>query len=499
MQALEILEETFTDTRHWAAIDERPSLAPLPAFPLQAMPGILKPMTAEISESAQIQPEAAGLTLLITGGAAIGREHVFSVKRGLETRANIFGLVFIERAGRKSSAFTPALAPVYKWISERRPDYQAALSRLKLKQKTRDNLESKLTTPDGKDKTHFKRQYEEIRAEIARDEAELRDPGFITDDCTPEGLYSVFERCSGQAAIFSDDGRQFAKILSGKYTGGESAEEIHLRGYDCKAPIIKSRAKSSGMIEQPFEDALVFLQTDFLAKLAESEDLFSSGFMSRCLFCYPDPIAGTRLYSEREISRHIFRQYAETITGLLERNYSTSSGDDKEYSLDPDAKSAWIDFYNENERAIRPDGGELYGMADLATRYPEFARKLALICSVIEGRDTVSPADMSRAITLVRYYGIHAARVFAVMRKISLPEDARRTLQAIKRHQLKTFTARDLHRATGMETDAAIEGIQTLEIKGYCRPTAKQPEPDGAGRRPSPTYETNPQVFEKTI
>jgi hypothetical protein len=75
MNALTILETEFVEpAREWPEISTQTALKPLPVFPLDAMPGILQAMTTEISESVQVQPESAGLALLIIAAAAAGRE-----------------------------------------------------------------------------------------------------------------------------------------------------------------------------------------------------------------------------------------------------------------------------------------------------------------------------------------------------------------------------------------------------------------------------------------
>ena len=494
--ALAIMEDSFLEpVREWPEISKHTALKPLSVFPLDAMPGILQAMTKEISESVQVQPESAGLALLTIAAAAAGRENIYSIKQGLDTRPNLFVLVFVERGGRKSSLYAPGMAPVFKWITDHLPDYRKAMSRYYLKLRERESLDVKICRLGNSTGAADELRRETLQGEIDRMKEDLRDPAFIADDCTPEGLFELFDRTQGQVAIFTDDGRTFAKILKGIYNGGESREDLHLRGFDCKNPIVKHRAgKPSAIIPKPFENALVMLQTDFLHKLAESEDLFQSGYMSRCIFCYPDSMAGTRGYTEREISETVARQYSELITSLLNQNYYRRIDNDKVFQLDPEAKSLWIEFYNRIETAIG-EGGELSRMADIAIRFPEFCRKFALLMPIVEGRDTITGADMARAITLTEYFQIHAERSFSVMKIISLPDEARRTLKAIKNKQLNEFTSREVQRHTGMTAEQSENGIIALVSRNYCRLKAEQPEAQGAGRNPSPVYESNPEIW----
>jgi hypothetical protein len=500
MTASQFAKDEFVEDQavEWPEINTNPALKPLPDFPLDAMPGILKDMTTEISESVQIAPEVAALILLTITGAAAGRENVFSIKDGVETRPNIYGLIFVERGGRKSSSYTPALKPVYNWISNRQQDYKRKLSHYCLKQKERDSCESKIVkfeTKSKDNKADAQTAYNRLQDEIEEMKEDLRDPAFIADDTTPEGFFELFERCQGQGAIFSDDGRSFVKILKGLYSGGESREEFHLRGFDCNNPMIKHRAgKAAVIIEKPFESALIMLQVDFLTKLAESEDLFQSGFISRWLFCFPDSLVGTRFYSEREISKTISMQYEDLITGLLDQNYSRKINNDQIYAIDPAAKELWIEFNNQTEKAGGP-GGDFHEMLDIAIRFRDFARKLALIMAITEERGTITPQDMERAILLTRYYATHAERSFAVMKKISLPNEARRVLRTITRNQYREFSLRDIERAAHMTAAEAEVAISILSSRHYVRAITRQDEGRRTGRKPSATYETNPEVL----
>ena len=138
-------------------------------------------------------------------------------------------------------------------------------------------------------------------------------------------------------------------------------------------------------------------------------------------------------------------------------------------------------------------------MAAIAVRYPEFCRKFALISAICErirrGSATVTEEDMTRAILLTEYYSKHAERAFSVMKDISLPTEAQRVLRAITRNQLREFSLRDIERTTGMTAAEAESGIDLLASRNYVRKKKDQAAHEGAGRKASATYETNPETF----
>lgn len=497
-KALDIIKAEFVEEEalEWPAIDERPALTPLPIFPINSMPEPLKQMVIETAASVQVAIEVVALTILIITGFAAGRENVFSIKPGLETRPNLFGLVFVERGGRKSASYAPILKPVYQWITNKLHDYKQALNSLRLKQKERDSLEAIMTNgkvkPDSAGAARIK--YDQIQLEIEEMSKKLRDPEFIADDTTPEALLDLFQRCQGQGLVSSDDGRAFLKILNGLYSG-ENREEFHLRGFDCINPIINHRkSKLSAIIEKPFEAVLMMLQIDCLGKLGQSDDLFSSGFLSRCLFVVPDSLAGSRVYSERQINESVLAKYEILIRNLLDNNYSRSIGEDKVYQAEPIAKEAWIKFYNKTEAEVGP-GGKFYNIADLAIRFPEFVRKIALIIAITEAHNTILLEDMTRAIILTEYYAIHAERAFSVMKAIGFPSEAQRVLRVISKNNIREFSIREIERATGMSAAETDSGINLLISRHYVRAKKEQSNEVTVGRKPSAKFEVNPQII----
>ncbi len=494
--ALQIVKSEFTDPppRKWEPIKKEQILAPLPEFPIEAMPGILRDMAVEISESIQIPIEVAALELLVVTGAAAGRENVFFLRPELETRPNLYGFVFVERAGRKSSSFKPAIRPVETWIDERLPEYNKQKRVYNFRIKERDALEAQ--SFKKQDNAQILSRLEALQDEIDKMGADLRSPAFLADDASPEALIRKLEETKGQIATLTDEGRKVMKILMGIYSNGENREEIYVKCYDGSSPLQVDRATYGTRVKKPTASCLIMLQLDYLKKIGTQVDLFDSGYISRCIFCFPDSLAGTRLWQDRVMNREVLESYSQMIFTLLNQNYSRKLGQDKIFTLDADAKDAWTAYYNECEKAIAP-GGSLHELADIATRFPEQARRIALVSAIVKGRGKVTVNEMEAGISLTRYYAIHAERAFSTMKGHTLPGEARRILQAIKKNQPEIFSARDICRLTGAKIEDVESGLRTLESLNYIRPKDSEngesaPTP---GRRPSPVYETNPELF----
>jgi hypothetical protein len=150
--------------------------------------------------------------------------------------------------------------------------------------------------------------------------------------------------------------------------------------------------------------------------------------------------------------------YARTLSTLL--------GMKQERTVDGVARERWISLENEAIKVfntfrsrINDRRGE-NGIFKEDARLDEWASKLAgltlrlaLALHMIDRSDWIDPADttitadaMRRAIELAEYLAEHAARAFDVAHTSAGVDTAKAIWSYIHRHQLTTFTRRDLQR-----------------------------------------------------
>ena len=480
----------------WPEINDAVAFEPLPDFPLHVLPPVLAAMAQEIAECVKVPVEVPALAVLCVTGLAVGRDLLVQVKRGLLARSNLFGLCFMARGERKSTAYSFAVAPIYSWMRTHKEEWEAFVSRREMRRAKITKLKEVLSSPKTPEEKI--RDFEgKLTSLVGEDQTDtMRSPYILAEDATPEALIRIMAETEGTLGLFSDDARFALQIMTGIYNNGQTRESIHIKSFDGTTPINDQRVcRAPIIIERPFEGLLILVQMDWLRKLGEQQDFFDSGFFSRNLFCVPDSWVGKRdekgrllrAYTEQGISEETERAYSDLVHGLLEKAYKRCEG--VLFSLSPQAKDLWITYNDGVEAEMAPDG--LYGDAvDLAIRYAPYSLRLALLLSVCNGHAVVELDDVEHAIELVECFAAHARRALQAMRKFSLPDSARRLLRHVRKYHLKRLTVRDAQHSLGFKTqEEAVVGFSVLTQRGYCRPEAK------SNGRHSPAFEINPNVF----
>jgi hypothetical protein len=398
---------------------------------------------------------------------------------------------------RKSTIYGRALTPVEGWIVDNKADWDMTVERVNIQEQRIAALQKRLvdiqSTPED-----IQAAQEQIAAE--RDQIPtVRSPMVLADDSTIEALVCQMDKTGGLLGVFSDDARQFLQILTGRYSDGKSQEGIFLKAYDGSTPVRSDRrSRQPIIVESPCIATFLMVQLDWLEKIGHATDLVCSGFLSRCIFCVPDPLAGTRddngnlrrAFTDYRVDPAVEQRYATLIRGLLDRSFEMT--DTQEVPVDQDARTLWVTFYDHIEAELGPTGA-LHHIVDIAKRYPAQALRLALIGALCRGAANVSATDMRNGIQLATYFAEHAERAFQAMRQVVLPKSPERIVTYLKRHQLGEFTEADIQRRVGsMDRPEVTDAVRWLVAHSYCRPISEDRE--GPGRKPSPRYAVNPNL-----
>jgi hypothetical protein len=487
-------EEDFYDSPiGWPEIQTGPQLEPLPPFPREAMPEVLGDMAEEITKSIQTPFEVAALTCLAVAGFCAGGHIRAKVKKHVWTRPNVYALIFLPRAERKSTVYKIALQAVETWIKEKSSGWAWYCDEKEIHESRVENLRKKIS------KTFSEESSEKLRMDLEREkEAKPFDlsPHFMVDDSTPEGLIKMLAETGGRGALFTDEGRQALQILTGLYSDKQVRDSLFLKSFDGEKAIDYRRSTGSPIrIENPVLGILIMVQNDWLEILGDRKELCHSGHNSRYFFCVPDGLAGKkdshgnliRRFTEYQISDDVEKRFSDLIHWLLDSSFKKT--EIEWVDMEPKAKELWVDYFHKIESEL---GGALQEESDLAVRFPGLALKLALIHCLCRGVKTISTQDMRKAIILAEYFTLHAKRAWQIMNKITLAKNPRRILRHLKRYSEKKFTPGKIHQALRMGANEVRQAIEFLETKGYCK---RDQCLDRKVGRPPEVYLTNPIIF----
>lgn len=436
--------------------DEKP-------FPLEAMPNALAAMAREISRVELVPESMAGAAVLGVASAAIGAGLEIATVGNKRTRANLFTLIVAESGTGKDSTMNPAAAPLR--------EIEAEQSR-KWREETEGRLRGNLDAIDAQISKAKKQKMDEaslrdllgrLRQERVDIERQLtHEPALTVADVTKEAFANVIAGQPGEAVFsVSSESRGIVGILKGRYTNGQSDEDIYTGGFS-GTPTKVNRQKARPLrLDRPCLSVLWMLQPDSFATLLRDPAMVESGFMGRFVFFDPkakaEPIPESPLVfsdSIREAWRRLIRELVETFH---------ENGDEPEtVEASDEAREVLRQFDNECRKRRNP-GGDLADVASFAARWAEIAWRVALTFHAAEhGGDADKRAleseTASRAVKLVRWFAGEALRLLENGR------EERRSERAAKFQQLLAgangeMKLRDLRR----------RGFEPVEVERIAR------------------------------
>ena len=478
--------------------NKKKKLDPLPPAPIEAMPTVLRKMCNEVSETYQVPVEVPMLNALAFVGYCSGKHHTAKIGP-VVVRPNLYAACFQAPAERKSSGFSPLVKPVHEWIEEQIPEWRKNASSNEIRREKIRQLKKDIVSGKCENETTARLELDKLESET-----DAPNPNFVMGDATQGAMADRMAECGGQVLVASSDAKSILEIVMGKFTDGATEDGLLLQAYDGTEPFISSRRQSGTVtVSEPMMGIVIMTQVNQLRKLAERGDLFSSGLISRCLFCFPDSLAGKRDasgnrmrdFSEREISEETKSQYGSLIHELLD--YSSKMHSPITVPVDSDAKECWVDFYHEIEDELGPTG-EYADCAEVAGRLPIHAFRLALILSICHNpaNPSIGKLDMINAIKLAKYYWKHMERALGIMSKRNMPGIPRRIIRSLQgkhEHILHTSTVRN--RLSKMSDEDWNDAVDWLLDNGYLRGIEVVGEHDPKGGRPKcPAYEVNPAI-----
>lgn len=154
----------------------------------------------------------------------------------------------------------------------------------------------------------------------------------------------------------------------------------------------------------------VLVQPAILAQLLADPLAQGQGLLARCLIAQPDTLAGSRMFRDCDpLANPAVMRFNERISALLSqtpRTWDTGDGYElrpDDLHMEPDARAAWVEFYNMVETAQAPDG-ELADARPFASKAAEQAARIAGVVAVVEGCNRIDFTHMQGAIEVVGFY-----------------------------------------------------------------------------------------------
>jgi len=423
-----------TTSRPFAPGDAWPDPEPLAArldtepYPIDALPVLMQAAVREVHGFVQAPlPMVACSALAAVSIAAMTHVDVERAAK-LKGPTSLFLLTVADSGERKSTLDGFFTSTIRAWeereAARLAPELRAHEAVLGAWAAKRDGLREavKKASKDGKTTTEAEAKLRDL--EQSRPVAP-RVPKVLRGDDTPEALAHLLAKEWPAAAVASSEAglvlgahgmgretimRNLAQLnvlwdggtLS---TGRRTSESFTVRG---------ARLTVALQVQEPTLRAF-FDGSKGLAR--------GTGFLARFLVCWPASTQGYRPFTEAPEHWPALAGFNGRIETLLSAPAPMAADGTLTPTvlhLAPDAKTAWVRFYNDVEGQL-PAGGDLAEVRDVASKIADNAARIAALFHVLEhgAGGQVGAAHMGAACHVAAWHLTEARRFFG---EIALPE-----------------------------------------------------------------------------
>lgn len=442
-------------------------------FPVDCLPAVMRRFVSSASRAIGCDQSYVALVLLVVAAAAIGTSRVIRLKRSWFEPPVLWGAVVGLSGTNKSAPIEKVTEALKKRQRQKFAEYESALEEyeaesLRYQQAVKDRKRGE-PLPE-RPKEPFCQRY-------------------WTDDCTLESL-TMLHLQNPKGLLLATD--ELTSLWSGfnQYKSGKGSDEPkYLNMHGARDTVVDRKgSKKPIYLRRPALSIIGGIQPDIL-RTSLSPDRFASGFASRWLLVYPPTT--TKQWSETEIGREVESEWSDTIDGLLDLEQAY---DEDGYSkptalaLDPDAKKAFIEFFNEHNSNLPDDNNLRAAYAKLEGA----CARLALVIHCVKvvsndfdatGSNVIDVRSIQTGITLARWFANEAERVYAALNHNDAARERSDLISVIQEHG-GTITIRQLQsarRSLYPKSDDAELALNDL-VKSQLGTWENIPSGDSGGR-----------------
>ena len=414
-------------------------------FPIHALGPVLSDAVMAVHEAIQAPLSLCAHSML--AAATFATQHIADVTiDGRRSPLSEFFISVAESGERKSTLDSLALSAVRAIERTRQDEYRRQYAEYKFGLEQAKKYTKQLLNSAESD---------EETPSPPLEPAEPTPAEMIFDDVTIEGLQNRMTTGYPSMGIFCDEGgvilgghsmkpENIMKSLSGFSNFWDGKSVKRLRVLDGARTLHGRRLTLHLMLQPIVSTALI------------GNDLaFDQGFLSRCLLVRPESTAGTRMYVSVDLHndpRHlVFQKHMKQClnTKLRLREDTTNELEPRVLNLSADARSVYIQFYNQVEVELRPDG-LFHHIKGFANKAPEHALRLGAVVSIFEDPfcEEISAEGMQRGVELATFYLDEFVRIRGLSKESGEDRDWQTLLDWLKNHFPDTpFRVRDIQKS----------------------------------------------------
>lgn len=404
----------------------RASLGDPTAFPVEALRGKMRAVVGAIAAKAQVPIAMAAQSVLAAAALAAQARVNIVLPTGEVRPASLFLFTVASSGDRKSTADELALKP----FRDREADM-----RVTFRERWHDYEIDLIAFGQAQANAKKKTDRADIREALKQAGAAPVPPlsaDLIIEDPTIPAIHKMMADAPS-LGLFSDEGAQF---LGGWSMSEEnaSATGAHLSAFWDGKAIKRIRAGEKAVVSYLIDRRLslhLMVQPGVAQKLFGNQGARDQGLMSRLLCAFPRTIRGTRLWAEpTEETQRIIQAYWDHLGQIVGAGMIFNKVEARELCLGQmvltaEAREDFIRFNDHIERQIGP-GGKLEEVADIASKLPHHAVRLAAVMAYFENAVDpktgfqhqravaagISSKTLASGIAVAQYYLSEALRLY---------------------------------------------------------------------------------------
>lgn len=472
----------------------------LPAFPIDALPEVLRNYVSDVAESTQTPIDMAGVAALALMSIAMQPRYKVIGKADWEEQLSLYCMIVAEPSDRKSAVFNQIIKVIQSFEAEYNEHHSIDVLK---SQEEHASLEKryKKATKDYENGKITKDEYDEAFRKYSTHKL-IKPISLTLDDVTSESLTNEIESQEGCIALVSSEGGIF-DIISGSYTNFPNID-IFLKGYSGDFIKVSRIGRPSLYVKNPRLTILLTVQPKVLESVVNNGTFTGRGLSARFLYSVPKSLVGSRKFETKPINFDNKKRFSDLIHEILKEPKSSTIY----ITLANDAYSLLKDYYEEFESRLITDlkdiggwAGKLVGnilrISALITRARNVKYDAFLYTPSTDDSAEwiVQKEDMESAIKLGNYFLEHARFAFDFMDDNTTKKQALNFLEKLKATKTNEISFREASRMCKFmnKKENATAVINLLSDYGYLR------EKQGTSRAHNKglVYEVNPAIYDK--
>ncbi len=455
---------------------------------------------AALAEATQTPPDLAAMCVLGTCSACAGGRVIVEARPGWREPVNIYSLVVMPPASRKSAVIADATKPLYDVEKELAAKVAGQIVEARTWRDVAARAAEKALR-DAARATADRRDALTSEAVSAASAAEAITipvpPRLVADDATPEAAQSLLADHGGRIAFISAEGGLF-DTMAGRYSNNVPALDVWLKAHAGDPLRVDRKGRPPEKIDHPAMTLLLTVQPAVLDGIRRNGAFRGRGLNARFLYVLPASNIGFRKIGAAHVPNHVSAGYADLV-GALARDLVEWT-DPAVLTLTPDAADLLLEIEQRVEDQLKPDGS--------LDHIPEWGGKLTGATLRIAGllhlaghqdalRQPIPAATLAAADEIGQYLAEHASAALSRLGAATETRAAAQLVEHLVRRGTDRFTVRDLFTALSRgrfpTVEAVTDALAVLEDHNWI---IRQPDPthDGPGRKPSPTYRLHPDA-----